>query len=608
MSAQEVTAPLQNGVGGLDGPAPGEALPQLGPAREVVQDPGQQRLQTPDRVPDVSVPMGQCGPTPAQPLQGSETIAGTGQAEPKAATTILEPGGRLTLEQQAVEQIWAGSATMDGETGKYAQQWWWTYSGGNSSEPFAKWQSALSVSARWCAFSVDIAWESTTHSRSADPTFLREYGLRNEALQAELEHTKAELREARSTETQESRVLPMATGLLGELTSAQLDPGEEYRALMYLREILSSYTLIQVYRFLVYSKAAMIKMYPKALESWTIDLSSPNSIMYHNLQILRRGCCDLGGEDDREVRHRLRDKRRGSTSTGSTEIVKPGTAALAQLPDLTAGCDAALAFQDWLEIASSVLSDVSELSGWWWKSVMEVVTRAYESWLRATPLERLNVGPSGADHLMEGKWSRLNARVASMLLSAMSTEMKGEMESLDEVLKAVRAWPRLLSRCQAVNMMPPDASVLAKGLMSLTDQYIHQSTDAAFRTSMLRTSLRLDGQPTLDNVRSYQRHLQAELETMVSSVSAATAPYPKLKAMDTVLQPKAKDAAKATSGGNGELCRYFMKPSIVGYLTEREGQGEIWWRILVGSKYNGYGCGVYNLFGWGYNPGNALDT
>ncbi|OLQ05641.1 Retrovirus-related Pol polyprotein from transposon TNT 1-94 [Symbiodinium microadriaticum] len=148
-----------------------------------------------------------------------------------------------------------------------------------------------------------------------------------------------------------------------------------------------------------------------------------------------------------------------------------------------------------------------------------------------------------------------------MLLSAMSTEMKGEMESLDEVLKAVRAWPRLLSRCQAVNMMPPDASVLAKGLMSLTDQYIHQSTDAAFRTSMLRTSLRLDGQPTLDNVRSYQRHLQAELETMVSSVSAATAPYPKLKAMDTVLQPKAKDAAKATSGGNGELCRYFMKPS-----------------------------------------------
>ena len=275
------------------------------------------------------------------------------------------------------------------------------------------------------------------------------------------------------------------------------------------------------------------------------------------------------------------------------------------MPELTAGCDAALAFQDWLEIASSVLSDVSELSGWWWKEVMEVVTRAYEAWLKATPLERLNISPSGADHLMGGKWSRLNARVASMLLSAMSAEMKGEMvaqrisqstihmiyrlhtlyqpggsaeraevlrrlqaprehlaqDTLEEVLKAVRAWPRLLSRCQAVNMMPPDASVLAKGLMGLTDRYMHQSTDAAFRTSMLRTSLRLDGQPTLDNVRSYQRHLQAELETMVSSASVSLTPQPKLKAVDAVLQPKAKDAAKATGGGSGELCRYFMQPS-----------------------------------------------
>ena len=48
---------------------------------------------------------------------------------------------------------------------------------------------------------------------------------------------------------------------------------------------------------------------------------------------------------------------------------------------------------------------------------------------------------------------------------------------------------------------------------------------------------------------------------MVSSASAASAPQPKMKAVDTVLQPKAKDAAKATSSGSAELCRYFMKPS-----------------------------------------------
>ncbi|OLP97420.1 hypothetical protein AK812_SmicGene20255 [Symbiodinium microadriaticum] len=83
---------------------------------------------------------------------------------------------------------------------------------------------------------------------------------------------------------------------------------------------------------------------------------------------------------------------------GIPQAEPQGTSTLAPMPELTAGCDAALAFQDWLEIASSVLSDVSELSGWWWKAVMEVVTRAYEAWLKATPLERLNINPSGADH------------------------------------------------------------------------------------------------------------------------------------------------------------------------------------------------------------------
>ncbi|OLP92560.1 Retrovirus-related Pol polyprotein from transposon TNT 1-94 [Symbiodinium microadriaticum] len=41
-------------------------------------------------------------------------------------------------------------------------------------------------------------------------------------------------------------------------------------------------------------------------------------------------------------------------------------------------------------------------------------------------------------------------------------------------------------------MDPPDPSVLARGLLTLTDKFINESADASFRTSMLRTSLRLD--------------------------------------------------------------------------------------------------------------------
>ena len=701
MAAQDTTASLQNGVGERESPAFQEMPPQLGSAQNGEQTLGEQQLQSPDRVLSAQVVSGSCGVGSTQPLHGAETTTGAVQAEPKGATMTLEPGGRLTVEQQVVEQI------VEANTGYVTP----TSSGGPRNHTAPNWMSGREVP-RWMmrlgSFlnqggglttsemapsplpggsplypsppgGAPFRMRSPSRARpiSAVPTppststisaeaiqaevqrqlhgvmvQLREYGLRNEALQAELEQTKAELEQARNSGRQELRALPTSTDLLGGLTTAQLDPGvlqgdpiqqDVHGVQRDPGGALSSYVSRgDPHSRLPHSRlpvppaqqggddqdpfhgsrvaergsqqleqpqeAQRADNPPGLLRSWwggrprsqsppprTTSKDQPEN---HTLDVLSKGIQQL-----QELQAQALAK--GHTASGSTELVKPGTSALAPLPELTAGCDAALAFQDWLEIASSVLSDVSELSGWWWKAVMEVVTRAYEAWLRATPLERLNIYPSGEDHLMEGKWSRLNARVASMLLGAMSVEMKGEMvaqrisqstihmiyrlhtlyqpggsaeraevlrrlqaprdhlphDTVEEVLKAVRAWPRLLSRCQAVNMMPPDASVLAKGLMGLTDRYIQQSTDAAFRTSMLRTSLRLDGQPTLDNVRSYQRHLQAELETMISSKTAAVSPQPKLKAVDTTLQPKAKDAAKPTGGGSTELCKYFMKPS-----------------------------------------------
>ena len=43
-----------------------------------------------------------------------------------------------------------------------------------------------------------------------------------------------------------------------------------------------------------------------------------------------------------------------------------------------------------------------------------------------------------------------------------------------------------------------------------------QDSDAAFSVQLIRSLLRLDGQPSLDNIRSYQQHLQAELEMDVA--------------------------------------------------------------------------------------------
>lgn len=84
-----------------------------------------------------------------------------------------------------------------------------------------------------------------------------------------------------------------------------------------------------------------------------------------------------------------------NSATIATESVKPGTLALAELPDVRGGAQSALLFQDWIEVASSVMGDVSEQSGAWWKSVMLLVESAYVRWLNATPLERLAIGPEG---------------------------------------------------------------------------------------------------------------------------------------------------------------------------------------------------------------------
>ena len=88
---------------------------------------------------------------------------------------------------------------------------------------------------------------------------------------------------------------------------------------------------------------------------------------------------------------------KGSASHASAELVKLATSTLAMLPELKGGCEPALAFQDCLEVSSSVLADVGEQSGVWWTEVMDVgkTYDKYDKWLHATPMERLGISPDG---------------------------------------------------------------------------------------------------------------------------------------------------------------------------------------------------------------------
>ena len=272
-----------------------------------------------------------------------------------------------------------------------------------------------------------------------------------------------------------------------------------------------------------------------------------------------------------------------SSATVGPDTLKAGTTSLSPLPDLRGGAEASLKFQDWLEIAETSMSDVSEQSGRWWRAMMKLVEAAYARWLAATPIERLAIQPEGTKDLCEGQWLRMNARASSMLLNVMSEELKADMlaqrvsgdtgrivfrlytwfqpggsaerqevlrrlqapaefltaEGPDEVLKALRSWPRWLARCTSMGMTAPDPTVMARGLMNLTTKTISLSPDATFRTAMLRTSLRLDGQPSMDQVCAYQRHLQAEIEGLVAAILPTAVAQPRVQALEST-SPKAE--------------------------------------------------------------------
>ena len=112
-------------------------------------------------------------------------------------------------------------------------------------------------------------------------------------------------------------------------------------------------------------------------------------------------------------------------SPTAQENVKPGSVSL---PMLSPPKDemSSLHFQDWVEVATIVMSDLSDNSASWWTRLLEIVDEAYQRYLAATPIERLSIRPVDVG-LTGGKWTRVNARACSMLLSAVDESLKQDL-------------------------------------------------------------------------------------------------------------------------------------------------------------------------------------
>ena len=270
---------------------------------------------------------------------------------------------------------------------------------------------------------------------------------------------------------------------------------------------------------------------------------------------------------------------------------------------LPEGISTGIILQDWLAQIAIAMQDLSPSSGTWWAKVMGVVQSTYTKWLGATPLERLQLQPQNYMSLAEGKWVRVNARACSMLLQSLAEPVKQDLiarrivqhavlilfrlhtmyqpggasekslvlgnlqaptacDTLEDTLAWLRQWPRWVQRCHDLGMMCPDGTVLAKALTLVTAKHIAEGGDAQFRTQLLRSTLRIDGQPTLDDVRRYQQHLQAELESVASSRTLPPAPLPRIKQVTAQDSPDRQGGgANAATATSKAPCKYFYKQS-----------------------------------------------
>ena len=291
----------------------------------------------------------------------------------------------------------------------------------------------------------------------------------------------------------------------------------------------------------------------------------------------------------------LKSLKKDHDSEDVPEQVKNSTIALPMLvgpEEATSG----IVFQDWIAQISGPMQDLSATSSVWWQGVMDLVQATYSKWLSANPLERLQLEPLGHEKFTSAKWTRVNSS-CTLVLQCLVESVKGDLiarrvvqsmpmimfrlhtcyqpggaserstvlsnlqnptppTSLEGSLTFLRAWPRWLQRCRDLNMMVPDGSVLARALTIATAKYISENSDSQFRTQLLRSSLRIDSQPTLEDVVKYQTHLQAEVEAMMSSRTVTPSNPVSVKSMGT-----GGSGTTPTTTSQKPQCKYFVKQS-----------------------------------------------
>ena len=198
----------------------------------------------------------------------------------------------------------------------------------------------------------------------------------------------------------------------------------------------------------------------------------------------------------------------------SPEAVKPGTTTLPLLKAVNPQTSP-IDVQDWLELMAAPMSDLSNTSSAWWSKVRELAASTYKRWTQASPIERLTIQPPFSRELEEGHYARVNARAASMIMTALDSTVSGELvarrltqstpallfrimtlyqpggefergwvlkqlqspEPATDAVKALetlRSWSRWSRRSEDLGLARPDPTILARGLTTIVQPVLEK--------------------------------------------------------------------------------------------------------------------------------------
>ncbi|CAE7789604.1 RE1 [Symbiodinium sp. CCMP2592] len=282
------------------------------------------------------------------------------------------------------------------------------------------------------------------------------------------------------------------------------------------------------------------------------------------------------------------------------EIVKPG---ISSLPALSSpGQDTSpVDIQDWLEEVGGVMTDLSDSSWEWWLQTRDLAEEHYRKWVKSTPMEKISLSMPKSPSLEQGRYGRVNARAAGMVLAALPQEVKSEMitkkvtgstaslifrlltayrpggekektlllqqltapepaSTAEEAVQGLRRWGRWHSRAKDLTVTVPDPVLMIKGLAVIVSGVLSRHQDVWLRTSMVRQKLQLDSNPSEESTLDYHKHLQAEMELLSTAAAPSAKATPKIRSATTTAE-QSTTAPTATSSTTTPAARPKASPT-----------------------------------------------